>query len=164
MTDYIADLLREQEEREERRAERDWRKAWEETALPIAEPEEAAGVGGTAAGTAESGSAAEERQAGEAAETDAAAALRLLTEGASGGSIPIPEGMVGANSIPSGAEWMDEALRQSLTELPAPRRESRVVTLQKPGEKIRPGGWDAAGLDRLVRRDARRFDGGFQLL
>ena len=78
MTDYIADLLREQEEREERRAERDWRKAWEKTALPIAEPEEAAGVGGTAAGTAESGSAAEERQAGEAAETDAAAALRNI--------------------------------------------------------------------------------------
>ena len=164
MTDYIADLLREQEEREERRAERDWRKAWEETALPIAEPEEAAGVGGTAADTAESGSAAEERQAGEAAEADAAAALRLLTEGAFGGSISIPEGMAGAGGTPPGAEWMDEALRQSLTELPAPRRESRVVTLQKPGEKIQPGGWDAAGLDRLVRRDARRFDGGFQLL
>lgn len=164
MTDYIADLLREQEEREERRAERDWRKAWEETALPIADPEEAAGAGGTAVGTAGSGPAAEGSPAGEAAETDAAAALMLLTEGTSGGKIPIPEGMDGAGSAPSGAEWMDQALRQSLTELPAPRRESRVVTLQKPGEKIQPGVWDAAGLDRLVRRDARRFDGGFQLL
>lgn len=164
MTDYIADLLREQEEREERRTESDWRKAWEETTLPIAEPEKAADVGGTAAGTAESGSAAEGSPDGEAAETDAAAALRLLAEGTSGGSISIPEGMDGAGGTSSGAEWIDQALRQSLTELPAPRRESRVVTLQKPGEKIRPGGWDAAGLDRLVRRDARRFDGGFQLL
>ena len=139
MTDYIADLLREQEEREERRTESDWRKAWEETALPIGEPKESANVGGTAAGTAESGSAAgtaesgsaaEERQADEAAETEATAALRLLAEGISGGSLPIPEGMDGAGSTLSGAEWMDQALRQSLPELPAPRRESRVVTLQ----------------------------------
>lgn len=164
MTDYIADLLREQEEREERRAESDWRKAWEETALPIADPEKPVGMDATAAGAAERDTAAEGSQAGEAAETDAAAVLRLLTEGTSGGRIPIPEGVVGAGGTPSGAEWMDQALRQSLTELPQPRRESRVVTLQKPGEKIQPGGFDAAGLDRLVRRDARRFDGGFQLL
>ena len=67
-------------------------------------------------------------------------------------------------STAPGADWIYRELRRSLTELPAARPESRVVTLQKPGEKVQPGGWDAAGLDRLVRRDARRFDGGFQLL
>lgn len=164
MTDYIAYILQEQEEQEERRAENDWRKAWEETAIPIADPEEPADVDGTAGGTTERDTASEESLVGEAAETGAAAVLRLLTGETSGRKIPLPEGIDGTGNTLSGAEWMDQALRQSLTELPTPRRERHVVTLQKPGEKIQSGSWDAARLDRLVRRDARRFDGGFQLL
>lgn len=62
------------------------------------------------------------------------------------------------------AEWADQALRASLAGLPAPPRETRVVTLQKPAGASGAGGLDPEGLDRLLRRDARRFDGGFQLL
>lgn len=64
----------------------------------------------------------------------------------------------------TGAGWLDRAVRVSLGGLPAPNRESKVVTLE-------PAEWDGGAgrlelrqLDRLVRRDARRFDGGFQLL
>lgn len=64
----------------------------------------------------------------------------------------------------AGAGWLDRAVRTSLEGLPAPDRESKVVTLE-------PAEWDGGAgrlelrqLDRLVRRDARRFDGGFQLL
>lgn len=64
----------------------------------------------------------------------------------------------------TGAGWLDRAVRVSLERLPAPDRESKVVTLE-------PAEWDGGAgrlelrqLDRLVRRDARRFDGGFQLL
>ena len=166
MTDYIADLLREQEEREESRTENDWRKAWEETTLPVTDKKaEPAGPATTAGGAAEPALAAEKSPAGETAEAGAAAALRLLGEGA--GAAVTAAGTEAAEvalHTPAGGDWVYQALRQSLTELPAPRRESRGGTLQKPGEKTQPGGWDAAGLDRLVRRDARRFDGGFQLL
>ena len=62
------------------------------------------------------------------------------------------------------AEWTYQALRASLAQLPAPPRETRVVTLQKPAGGADSGGLDPEGLDRLLRRDARRFDGGFQLL
>ena len=62
------------------------------------------------------------------------------------------------------AEWTYQALRASLAQLPAPPRETRVVTLQKPAGTTDSGGLDPEGLDRLLRRDARRFDGGFQLL
>ena len=62
------------------------------------------------------------------------------------------------------AEWTYQALRASLAQLPAPPRETRVVTLQKPAGSADSGGLDPEGLDRLLRRDARRFDGGFQLL
>lgn len=69
-------------------------------------------------------------------------------------------GTVGATA----AEWTYQALRASLSQLPAPPRETRVVTLQKPAGNTDSGGLDPEGLDRLLRRDARRFDGGFQLL
>lgn len=164
MTDYIASVLREQEEREERRAENDWRKAWEETTLPISDAEEQTDAEGADEGAAESGRQAEETSAGETADGDTAAVGLLFEEVTAEGYARRPEAAGAVRSTAPGADWIYRELRRSLTELPAARPESRVVTLQKPGEKVRPGGWDAAGLDRLVRRDARRFDGGFQLL
>ena len=60
------------------------------------------------------------------------------------------------------AAWADRALRESLAALPVSRGETRVVTVRAPE---RGGdGWSPEGLDRAFRRDARRFDGGFQLL
>lgn len=59
---------------------------------------------------------------------------------------------------------LDQAVRISLAGLPAAERQTQVVTLEPPGRE-QNGGEDALRrLDRLVRRDARRFDGGFQLL
>lgn len=75
-----------------------------------------------------------------------------------------PEEPGGGRSGGAAAEWADQALRASLAGLPAPPRETRVVTLQKPAGASGSGGLDPEGLDRLLRRDARRFDGGFQLL
>lgn len=79
-------------------------------------------------------------------------------------------GTVGANweSVPgaaaNGAGWLDRAVRVSLEGLPAPDRESRVVTLEPAEWNGGAGRLELRQLDRLVRRDARRFDGGFQLL
>ena len=165
MTDYIADLLREQEEQEAGRVENDWRKAWEEATLPAADKEEPADPAGTAGGTDAPALAAEESQAGGTAEADAAAALELLGEGTGGGTAAAgTEAAAAARRAPAGGDWVYQALRQSLTELPAQRRESRVVTLHKPERAGQAGSWDVDGLDRMIRRDARRFDGGFQLL
>lgn len=75
-----------------------------------------------------------------------------------------PEEPGGGRSGEAAAEWTYQALRASLAGLPAPPRETRVVTLQKPTGTSGSGGLDPEGLDRLLRRDARRFDGGFQLL
>lgn len=64
----------------------------------------------------------------------------------------------------SGVEWLDQAVRFSLEGLPAPERESKVVTLEPAEWNGGVGRLELQRLDRLVRRDARRFDGGFQLL
>lgn len=164
MTNYIDAVLREQEEQESRREERDWRKAWEEAVLPASDGREAAGTGSPAGEMAERGAGENRTVAGRAEETEAAAAARLLAEGISGEALSMWEetGMSGRNG--GGAEWIYQALRQSLTESPVPRRENGVIALYKPQGTGTAGGWDADGLDRLVRRDARRFDGGFQLL
>ena len=65
---------------------------------------------------------------------------------------------------PSGAAWLAEQVRRSL--LPAVEQAGRSgggVTVLRPAE--RGGGTvEAEGLDRMFRRDARRYDGGFQLL
>lgn len=63
-----------------------------------------------------------------------------------------------------GVEWLDQAVRFSLEGLPAPERESKVVTLEPAEWNGGVGRLELQRLDRLVRRDARRFDGGFQLL
>ena len=66
--------------------------------------------------------------------------------------------------IPSGAAWLAEQVGRSLR--PAVEqtgRSSGSVTVIRPAE--RGGGTvEAEGLDRMFRRDARRYDGGFQLL
>ena len=65
---------------------------------------------------------------------------------------------------PSGAAWLAEQVGRSL--LPAVEQAGRSgggVTVIRPAE--RGGGTvEAEGLDRMFRRDARRYDGGFQLL
>ena len=65
---------------------------------------------------------------------------------------------------PSGAAWLAEQVGRSLR--PAVEqtgRSSGSVTVLRPAE--RGGGTvEAEGLDRMFRRDARRYDGGFQLL
>ena len=65
---------------------------------------------------------------------------------------------------PSGAAWLAEQVRRSL--LPAVEQAGRSgggVTVLRPAE--RGGGTvEVEGLDRMFRRDARRYDGGFQLL
>ena len=65
---------------------------------------------------------------------------------------------------PSGAAWLAEQVGWSLR--PAVEqtgRSSGSVTVIRPAE--RGGGTvEAEGLDRMFRRDARRYDGGFQLL
>lgn len=63
-----------------------------------------------------------------------------------------------------GVEWLDQAVRFSLEGLPTPERESKVVTLEPAEWNGSVGRLELQRLDRLVRRDARRFDGGFQLL
>ena len=63
------------------------------------------------------------------------------------------------------ASWgLDQAVRVSLAGLPAAERQTQVVTLEPPGREQNGGQDGLRRLDRLVRRDARRFDGGFQLL
>ncbi len=69
-----------------------------------------------------------------------------------------------AQVLEAGAQGLDQAVRASLAALPAAEGQARVVTLEPP-DRGQSGGEDALRrLDRLVRRDARRFDGGFQLL
>lgn len=64
----------------------------------------------------------------------------------------------------SGAAWLAEQVGRSLR--PAVEQAGRSgggVTVIRPAE--RGGGTvEAEGLDRMFRRDARRYDGGFQLL
>lgn len=65
---------------------------------------------------------------------------------------------------PSGAAWLAEQVGRSLR--PAVEQTGRSggsVTVIRPAE--RGGGTvEVEGLDRMFRRDARRYDGGFQLL
>ena len=64
----------------------------------------------------------------------------------------------------SGAGWLDRAVRVSLEGLPQPEQEPKVVTLEPGTVDQSARRLELRQLDRLVRRDARRFDGGFQLL
>ena len=89
-------------------------------------------------------------------ETDGGAAAPALP--GDGGDSPAGGGR------PSGAAWLAEQVGRSLR--PAVEQTGRSggsVTVIRPAE--RGGGTvEAEGLDRMFRRDARRYDGGFQLL
>ena len=89
-------------------------------------------------------------------ETDGGAAAPALP--GDGGDSPAGGGR------PSGAAWLAEQVGRSLR--PAVEQAGRSggsVTVIRPAE--RGGGTvEAEGLDRMFRRDARRYDGGFQLL
>lgn len=69
-----------------------------------------------------------------------------------------------ARALTESARELDQAVRISLAGLPAAERHTQVVTLEPPGRGQNGGEDGLRRLDRLVRRDARRFDGGFQLL
>ena len=93
--------------------------------------------------------------------------LRRLETGGGAAAPALPgdggDGRAGGGR-PSGAAWLAEQVRRSL--LPAVEQAGRSgggVTVLRPAE--RGGGTvEVEGLDRMFRRDARRYDGGFQLL
>lgn len=81
-----------------------------------------------------------------------------------GGSTVGGEEASGHSAAVSGAGWLDRAVRVSLEGLPQPEQEPKVVTLEPGMVDQSARRLELRQLDRLVRRDARRFDGGFQLL
>lgn len=84
---------------------------------------------------------------------------------AEGGGTRLPYGETGWTDRPGrGAAWLDGAVRRSLAagSIPAGRG-GQSVTVVRSAER-NGGTMGAEGLDRLFRRDARRYDGGFQLL
>ena len=99
---------------------------------------------------------------------DAGGRLRRLEAGG-GEAAPAPPGDEGDSPSEggraSGAAWLAEQVGRSLTGAGeyAAGRNGGGVTVLRPVE--RGGGTvEAEGLDRMFRRDARRYDGGFQLL
>ena len=105
----------------------------------------------------------------EAAEHAGAAGglLRRLETGGGAAAPALPgdggDSSAGGGKL-SGAAWLAEQVGRSLR--PAVEQAGRSgggVTVIRPAE--RGGGTvEAEGLDRMFRRDARRYDGGFQLL
>ncbi|WP_297210145.1 hypothetical protein [uncultured Flavonifractor sp.] len=168
MTDYIARLLLAQREQTREGQETDiWGELWAEIALPVPQADEDQGEGERPAPaiqsmqTAFAGGAAEFGD-GEMADSGGADSRGSdILAGVRTAGLEEEGGTAGKTAA---AEWAYQALRRSLWEPPAPRRETRVVSLQRPGDGSGGERWDAGTLDRLVRRDARRFDGGFQLL
>lgn len=99
---------------------------------------------------------------------DAGGRLRRLEAGGGEGAAPV---VLGAGAVsaagggrPSGAAWLAEQVGQSLRPaVEAAGRSGGSITVLRQIE--RSGGTvEAERLDRVFRRDARRYDGGFQLL
>ena len=63
----------------------------------------------------------------------------------------------------SGAAWLDGLVRRSMEREWSGGTERRVVTVEQYGGAAGAPA-EAEALDRLFRRDARRYDGGFRLL
>ena len=63
----------------------------------------------------------------------------------------------------SGAAWLDGLVRRSMEREWSGGTERRVVTVEQYGGAVGAPA-EAEALDRLFRRDARRYDGGFRLL
>lgn len=169
MIDYIGQLLEQQLEREERDG------VWETGPVRVPLPAMGKEYGQSGANTEEAVLSALEGKDGDGL---------ALTEGGSGTVTggDIRRWAAGLDVLDQAGErrtnggletdrtWteavreLDQAVRISLAGFPAAERQTQVVTLEPPGREP-SGGQDALRrLDRLVRRDARRFDGGFQLL
>ena len=170
MIDYIGQLLEQQLEREERDG------TWEAGPVRVPLP---------AVGEEEAGQSGENIEEADLSALEGKDGVGLaLTEGHSGTvtGADIRRWMVGLDVLDQAGErrtysgpetdqtWteaareLDQAVRISLEGLPAAERQTQVVTLEPPGREQNGGQDGLRRLDRLVRRDARRFDGGFQLL
>ena len=75
--------------------------------------------------------------------------------GPAGAHHRIPERVRGA--------WLDGLVRRSMEREWSGGTERRVVTVEQYGGAVGAPA-EAEALDRLFRRDARRYDGGFRLL
>ena len=62
------------------------------------------------------------------------------------------------------AQWVDQGVRDSLAALPEREAVSKIITVERSAERLGGERLEAERLDRLFRRDARRYDGGYQLL
>lgn len=63
-----------------------------------------------------------------------------------------------------GADWADRGVRASLATMLPREQERRVVTVERRVEETAGPEVTARRLDRVFQRDARRYDGGFRLL
>ena len=63
-----------------------------------------------------------------------------------------------------GAGWINRNVQASLQPLMEKRAEHSVVTVERTADRLSAERLEAERLDRLFRRDARRYDGGYQLL
>ena len=190
MTDHLEQLLEEQEREREETAEFQW----ETGPVRLPRPrrpggeESAAGPGGEPgpgedAPAANSGRAAQKDwsprrwaagnagmiQAGprlaEEPEMDRAEwQAEGQTAETAGLRAAVPAEMGAPPRADGGALWLDGAVRDSLAGLPRTEGEGRMVTLEPGGGDRGTRPLELRQLDRLVRRDARRFDGGVQLL
>lgn len=170
MIDYIEQLLEQQMEREERDG------TWETG--PVRVPL-------TAAGEEESGRSGENKEEDvlpglEGGDGDGLTRTAGSLSSVTGGDIRRWAagldvlGQAGERQTDGGSEagralteaaWeLDQAVRVSLAGLPSMEGQAHVVTLEPPSRGQSTGEDALRRLDRLVRRDARRFDGGFQLL
>lgn len=191
MTDYIALLLEEQEEREEQEVLELERGpvtipapgVEEEEETRAAPPGQTAGVDGTMDPKAADGGQSPERALPAGAEELEGQPLSL---GASpvwsdrdrDGGEAVDRALTGAaarkgwTSGPAsphragqdGADWADRGVRASLATVLPREQERRVVTVDRRVEETAGPEVTARRLDRVFQRDARRYDGGFRLL
>lgn len=191
MTDYIALLLEEQEEREEQEVLELERGpvaipapgVEEEEETRTAPPGRMSGVDGTMElGAADSGQSPERALPAGAEELEG----RPLGLGASpvwsdwdrDGGKAVDRGLTGAaawkgwppgpaaprRAGQDGADWADRGVRASLAPVLPREQERRVVTVERRVEQTAGPEVTARRLDRVFQRDARRYDGGFRLL
>lgn len=191
MTDYIALLLEEQEEREEQEVLELERGpvaipapgVKEEEEVRTASPGQMSGVDGTAElGSADGGQSPDRALPAGAEELEG----RPLGLGASpawssldrdGGEVVdraltgavVRKGWASGPAAPrragqDGADWANRGVRASLAPVFPREQERRVVTVERRVEQTAGPEVTARRLDRVFQRDARRYDGGFRLL
>lgn len=69
-----------------------------------------------------------------------------------------------APSVQEDAWWANRCVQISLQAPAGHRVEHSVVTVERTADRLSAQRLEAERLDRLFRRDARRYDGGYQLL